>query len=238
MKKTLFIVCTHGDEIEPLRIIREVIQEIGESAWSAKADYVVANEHAVDKGVRFNDTDLNRIYPGDLNSSLYEERRAAEILKYAKEFERVVDIHTTVDDTGLFTLVTNNTPKNIELANCLPPKNVVIWESTSGRKTGPITSVIDSACELECSVAKPEYLQELKQVILNIVHTDFSRTEGEDSTKNYYKVFGSISSGDESVNPVDLRSFSSVKYSGRDVYSLLVGVYQDKACYVMEKVTV
>lgn len=231
MKDILFIVCTHGNENIPLNIIEEVISEYGRERWDKKFELLVANPKALEKKVRYIDTDINRIYPGNLNSKLYEEKRAAEILEYAKNFKCVIDIHTTTADTGLFTLITKNTEENLELAKKLLPKNIVLWESTSGRKTGPITSILNNSCELECSIKKQEYLDELKQTILNLI----SDKKINFSEKEIYNVIGSINKN-ETIDIKNILDLKEYNYKGKVVFPLLLNVYADKLCYIMEKI--
>lgn len=229
MKEILFIVCTHGDETMPLEVMKGVISEYGLENWERKFELLIANPKALEKKVRYIDTDLNRVYPGNLDSELYEEKRAAEIFEYAKNFKCTIDIHTTTADTGLFTLITKNTEKNSALAKKMLPENIVIWESTSGRKTGPITSTIDNSCELECSIVKKEYENQLKQTVLNLILDKKS----DPDEKKIYRVTGSINKN-EVIDTKDISDFKEYNYKGKTVFPLLVNVYNDKLCYIME----
>lgn len=236
MKDILFIVCTHGNELEPLKIIEEIVVEIGQDIWDRKFDFLIANPMAVDRKKRFIDIDLNRVYPGNIESKFYEERRAAEILEYAKNFKCVIDIHTTKANTGLFTLLTKNTPKNIELAKKMLPNNIVIWESISKRKIGPITSILDFSCELECSIVNKSYLLELKSTILKLTK-EFNLEDENVSNKTFYKVIGSIPKN-EKINYNILLDFKKMEYKNEIVYPLLVGVYSDKLSYIMKEINI
>lgn len=231
MKDLLFIVCTHGNESAPLEVLKNVIQEYGEENFYSRCDYIIANPKALEKNIRFTEADLNRIYPGNSQSELYEERRAAELLIYAKQFRYVIDLHTTTADSGIFTLVTKGTKGNNELASKLLPKKIVIWESTSGRKTGPITSFLECACEIECSISRPELLRDLEDSIISAI--DVSSRKEED--KEWYRVVDSISRSEETSYP-GLIDFSVVDYKGKSLYPLLTGRYGDKVCYLMEKI--
>ncbi len=230
MKNILFIVCTHGNEAAPLGVLEDVIKKYGENSFYKNCDYVIGNPKALEKNIRFTETDLNRIYPGNSVSELYEERRAAELLAYAKQFRFVIDLHTTTADSGIFTLVTKGTNSNNELASKLFPKKIVIWESTSGRATGPITSFLDSACEIECSTANPEYLEDLKISIIDAIDIADKKVE----KKEWYKVVGSMPESDKASYPL-LKDFSVVLYQKKPLYPLLTGRYSGKACYLMEK---
>lgn len=231
MKELLFIVCTHGNESAPLEVLKSIIKKYGEENFYKNYDYIIANPKALEMNVRFTETDLNRIYPGNPESALYEERRATEILSYAKQFRYVIDLHTTTADSGIFTLVTKNTASNNELASKLFPKRVVIWESTSGRKTGPITSFLDYACEIECSINYPGHLEDLEESIKRAIDITDKKTE----KKEWYRVIGSIPKDKESMH-YGLKDFHLIEYHEKSLYPLLTGQYPDKACYIMEKI--
>jgi hypothetical protein len=58
-------------------------------------DAMVGSPQAVAQGRRFLKTDLNRSFPGDINSDDYETRRAAELADLAKDYDVVLDFHNT-----------------------------------------------------------------------------------------------------------------------------------------------
>lgn len=231
MKNTLFIICTHGDESATIAILKNVIQKYGEEDFYRTCDYVIANPRALEKNVRFTETDLNRIYPGNPDSELYEERRAAELFIYAKQFKCVIDLHTTVADSRIFTLITKETKNSYILASKLFPTRVVLWESISGRKTGPITSFLDCACEIECSIVYPEYAKDLERLLTSAI--DVFNNEIEE--KEWYRVIGSMSESEGTAH-TGLKDFRVVDYGGKSLYPLLTGRYSGKACYLMEKI--
>lgn len=102
MRKKLLIICaTHGNE----RIGLETVTELERKGLSNCFDPIVANVEALNKNVRFTDCDLNRSYPGDKGSALYEKRRAAEILEIAKGYEYVIDMHEASSGTEDFIII-------------------------------------------------------------------------------------------------------------------------------------
>lgn len=230
MKNILFVVCTHGNETAPLEAIKNVIKKYGEEKFNNECEYVIANPKALEGGVRFIETDLNRIYPGDINGETYEERRAAEILEYAKNFKYVIDIHTTISGNDIFTIVTKDTKNNNELASKLSPKKIIIWESISGRKTGPVTSFLDNSCEIECSVSYPDYMKDLEESIISAINI-LNNIEEE---KEWYRVVGSLSE-EEGKTFTGLKDFCTVEFKGKRLYPFFVNRYSGKACYFLEK---
>lgn len=58
-------------------------------------DAIFANQEAIDRNQRFVTQDLNRSFPGRLDSEEYETRRAAELLRLAKYYNVILDFHNT-----------------------------------------------------------------------------------------------------------------------------------------------
>ncbi len=68
----------HGDEPCGARAIRRLLD--ADPAVERPVRFVIANEAALDAGVRYLDADLNRVFPGDSESSAHEERLATQLL--------------------------------------------------------------------------------------------------------------------------------------------------------------
>ena len=66
---------------------------------------MVANEAALEKGVRYLEVDLNRSFPGR-RAGKYEERLAGVVLRRLKKYGEVVDLHTATCSTPLFAILT------------------------------------------------------------------------------------------------------------------------------------
>ena len=82
----------HGDEPAGKNAIETVLGEGLE--FERPVQFIVANEKALEKDVRFTECDPNRSFPGDSESKCYEERLAAEIMEQI-EGTKVLDLHTT-----------------------------------------------------------------------------------------------------------------------------------------------
>lgn len=81
----------HGDEPAGKKAIERVVEELD---FKKPVRFIIANEEALKKNVRYIESDLNRSFPGDKNSKSHEEKLAAEILDKL-EGMTVLDIHTT-----------------------------------------------------------------------------------------------------------------------------------------------
>lgn len=68
----------HGDEPCGGHAVETLLDE--SPAVERPVKCIIANERALDRNVRFVDTDLNRAFPGDPEASEYERRLAADLL--------------------------------------------------------------------------------------------------------------------------------------------------------------
>ncbi|MFZ1811917.1 MAG: succinylglutamate desuccinylase/aspartoacylase family protein [Candidatus Saccharimonadales bacterium] len=88
--KILVVGGMHGNEMLGINLVKEIrLRPI------ANVDVLLANQQAVAKNVRFVAKDLNRSFPGDEKSKLYEDKRAAELICASKLYDLVLDFHNT-----------------------------------------------------------------------------------------------------------------------------------------------
>ena len=88
----------HGDEPAGERIVRRLadrLPEPEETAGEGVVRLIIANERALEAGVRYTDTDLNRAFPGDADSDEYERALAPEIMDAVDGMDAVFAIHTS-----------------------------------------------------------------------------------------------------------------------------------------------
>jgi succinylglutamate desuccinylase len=67
----------HGDEPCGVTAIREIFAS--DPPLERPTAFIVANERALERGVRYVDVDLNRVMPGEADADEYERRLAAEL---------------------------------------------------------------------------------------------------------------------------------------------------------------
>lgn len=98
-KKTAVIGGTHGDEPMTAKAVEEfytdLTEEYKETEMNGEAKFVIANEKAIEEGVRFTETDLNRSYPGEIGSDVHEVSLAAEIMKELDDCDAILSIHSS-----------------------------------------------------------------------------------------------------------------------------------------------
>jgi predicted deacylase len=91
------VMClVHADELAGAEAVDRLKQKVESGELSVKKPVKIlrANTRAREAGEKYIDADLNRSFPGDPESEVYEERLAARI---AEELEglKVLDLHTT-----------------------------------------------------------------------------------------------------------------------------------------------
>lgn len=119
MKNIALIVGLHGDEPFSLEV-KEKLSEIMPT--------FIGNPPALDKGVRYIESDLNRVFPGKEDGN-YEEKRAFELMKDLKKFDCVIDLHSSVCNFDLFAILTKLDEKKIEIIKKMGIKKVVLMSS-------------------------------------------------------------------------------------------------------------
>ncbi|WP_424004727.1 succinylglutamate desuccinylase [Haloarcula salina] len=134
----------HGDEPCGRDGIEAVLADPPEVQRPVK--FVVANEEALEAGVRYLDTDLNRAFPGDPDSDLHEERLAARLTAELSDCT-VLGLHSTQSYDGMFALVDEITPM---IRRVCPRLSIDAVVRTQGANEGRIFSAIPATIEVEC----------------------------------------------------------------------------------------
>ncbi len=230
-ESVLFLTAVHGDEGFSIPVLQ---------ALGLHIPWLIANEKALARGVRFIDADLNRVAPGCATSDKYEVRRASELIEIAKKYPSVIDIHGTTANSGIFTIVTNPTPVNFALATSLPIERVVIWVAKSSEMQGPLTQFMNCAVEIECGPKNSkEVWIELEEILGRFLY--FRSSAGGHWSHlvypehEWFRVCGKL--GKEiSLQGKSLVDFQEVELHGESFYPLLVGQYADALCYKMQKI--
>lgn len=141
MKKVLFIGATHGNETIGL----EALAALGRTDFAQ----IIGNPRALALNQRYTECDLNRAGLGNPTAPEYEKRRAAEILDEVKNYEYVVDLHGTYQNTGIFLLVTNPSIENLRLASYFDIPNLVVWQSITPEMQYPVSEFFPTGIEIE-----------------------------------------------------------------------------------------
>lgn len=217
-KETLVLTAVHGDENFSIPVIERLAKEFS-------FDWLKANPDALGQNRRFLEADLNRSGPGDINSSIFEERLAFRLIQKGQKYKTVIDIHGTIADTGVFIILGDANWKNIELAKKFDIANVVLWPGL--QQTGPLCQFIPNSLEIECGpMDSANTNQELTRTL-----TAFFNKEIPTTNQQYFIVTGKLIG----VNPDGLKNFQETTINNNPFYPLLVGQYTEVSCYMMQK---
>ncbi|WP_254535027.1 succinylglutamate desuccinylase/aspartoacylase domain-containing protein [Halomarina litorea] len=77
------LAAVHGDEPCGVHAVETILSESPDVERPVK--FVVANERALARGVRYTEEDLNRIFPGDPDADTHERRLAHELLQEIRD---------------------------------------------------------------------------------------------------------------------------------------------------------
>ncbi len=232
MSKLLFIAGTHGNEGIGVEALQDVEATYDKATFNY--DWIVGNPKALVAKVRFTDTDLNRSAPGNPTSSSYEERRAAEIVALSKDFDAVIDVHGTVANCGLVTIIPNPTADNLALAKAIPLTRNVVWYSMESKVSGPLTQHTRCpALEIECGPQEDPAIKDLlKDVLGKILLANIGRGFKPDVKQEYYEVYGS----ELGAWNADYQDFQPVTLGAELFYPFLSSQYDGITCYKMRQV--
>lgn len=217
-KKILLICATHGDEGFSIPVVKKLAKEFN-------FDWVIGNPKAQTKNTRYIETDLNRSGPGNIKSTVYEQRRACELIRLGKKYKTVIDLHGTVSNTGIFVIVPNPSWENIELAKKFNIKNVVLWPGLI--PTGPLTQFIPNSIEIECG---PKKLK-ITAVKLEKILRKYLSGYVPKFKQNFYIVNGIFFK--KTNKPI--KEFVKFTYKNISFYPLMTGQYSKIKCYMMQK---
>jgi succinylglutamate desuccinylase len=227
MKKTLFVVASHGDESVGLRTIEKLSKKTRK-----KINYLVGNPEALKNNVRFVDSDLNRVYPGKFKGNI-EEKIAYNNLKLIRKikYDYVIDLHGTVSKTGIFVIITNLSLKNLFLASMLKIKKIVIWPD-SKESSGSLSTFTKCGLEIECG---PKNSTKIIKRLENILTKFINNTDSEEKIKEkikekeFYIISGKINKGKKVLKLKDFKR-------NKDFYPVFVNQYEGILCYKLKKI--
>ncbi|PSP92598.1 succinylglutamate desuccinylase [Halobacteriales archaeon QS_4_62_28] len=140
----------HGDEPCGVHAVETLIEEA--PAVERSVALVVANEAAIERDVRYVDTDLNRSFPGDHDSEAHEERLAAALVEEIGDCTTLA-LHSTQSYEDMFALV--DTVGEMERRICAHLSIDAVVE-THRINEGRIFSGIPETVELECGYQRSE----------------------------------------------------------------------------------
>ena len=234
MRKILFIAATHGNERDGVKVMRQLEKELPREEYGY--EWVIGNERAFEANVRFTEQDLNRSAPGDINSPIYEVRRAAELIEYGKNFDVVIDLHGTKTDSGIVVIVPLPNAANMDLATSVGLQRVVLWYSQKSQTAGPLVQHMPvPAIEFECGPRGTKKAFEMAYAAVRrlVEANKAGRAAVADGGVELYGVYGKLFG----EHDPSLRDFKLAKKDGELFYPPLSGdEYSGIVCYKMKKI--
>ncbi|WP_415382378.1 succinylglutamate desuccinylase/aspartoacylase family protein [Halosimplex sp. TS25] len=133
----------HGDEPAGVEAVEHFMETRPDVARPVKL--VIANEEAVDRGVRYVEADLNRSFPGRADGQSHEIRLAHALGEEVGDCLTLA-LHTTHSYEGMFALV----DEVRDLARDICPRLSVDAVVETGHAEGRIFEVAPDTIEVEC----------------------------------------------------------------------------------------
>ncbi|MES3516835.1 MAG: succinylglutamate desuccinylase/aspartoacylase family protein [Natronomonas sp.] len=137
----------HGDEPCGPRAIEAILD--AELEFERPVKLIVANEEALDAGVRYLETDLNRAFPGSPDADTHEERLAHALLNEIRGCQ-VLSLHSTQSYAAPFALV--DTLNGFARSIC-PYLSIESIVETAGFSDGRLISYPETI-EMECGLQR------------------------------------------------------------------------------------
>lgn len=180
----------HGDEPCGRKAVERFKQSDHELKKPLKL--LFANERAAERGVRYTDVDLNRIFPGDSDSENYEERIAPEIIQELEGL-KVLNIHSTRSQPTPFGTLKDTDEDTLEIAKSTGVEKFALFDESSNA----LESFADSALVEAGPQGTEQAVDQAYSVLLNFLGyhgvIDF---EAEAVEPEIYRVFETVEGGD------------------------------------------
>lgn len=235
MLKIQFIAATHGDEGFSIPVLQKLEAKYPKQTYGY--DWVIGNPKALELGKRYTEKDLNRSAPGDKNSPYYEERRAAEIIELSKNCDILIDIHGSVGNCGVVTLIPLPSRQNIQLARSIPLERNVIWYAEESWKAGPpVQHTVCSALEIECGPKKDQAtadkLYDALEKIITANKAGSFFVQPTDIVQEFYKVYGVI----KGAHDPSISDDAEATIDGETFMPFMSNQYPGTLCYKMRQI--
>jgi len=190
--KVAVVCCLHGNEPYGLEVANKL---------TSSFSFFIGNKIALERKVRFIEADMNRCFPGKINGN-YEEVMASKLVKKLKEYEYVIDLHSSSNHCPLFGIITKPNKEKLNFAKRLGLKRLVIMPEffASGK------ALIDFVrCGISLEVGPHERKENVKEVLKAI--DNFFNNKKNENVK-IFEVFDIIKKG---YSEVLIKNFDEVK---------------------------
>lgn len=208
MKKVLFVVCTHGDELAGHKLFQDYpYGETDKVSWKV----IIGNPEAVSLNTRYIESDLNRSFNIE-KPRTFEEKRARILKSYFKEYDEVYDIHTTRSihpsswDDCIF--VNKTTPELLKACTYLTAPHI-IWDRDEEYSKQYLTYHHPVALTLEYQKTYDVY-NDYERILVdfeNIIHQEKPRQQ----EKTLYEAARGITQEEHTKHKLEFEDFKPLK---------------------------
>ncbi|WP_251331107.1 succinylglutamate desuccinylase/aspartoacylase domain-containing protein [Haloplanus pelagicus] len=147
------VAAVHGDEPCGPRAVDDLLSDPPEFRRPVK--FVVANERALERDVRYLDDDLNRAFPGEADAESHERRLAKRLLTELDGCTTLA-LHSTQSYADPFALVDSVGPEKAALCAQLPLDAVVETDVYAGGRLIDYPGIVEVECGLQWSETATE----------------------------------------------------------------------------------
>lgn len=97
----------HGDEPAGTEIVERLAERVPVDGTDGTIQLVLANEPAIERSERYVETDLNRAFPGDNTSDVYESALASRLVDILGGADAILALHTSHSAPPPFAIYTH-----------------------------------------------------------------------------------------------------------------------------------
>lgn len=170
----------HGDEPAGKKAIKKILNE-EDLDYKKGVKFIIGNEKALKSDKRYIDSDLNRSFPGNPNSSKHEEKLAAKILEEV-EGTKVLDLHTTHSYPKPFATIKDENDSTYKLLKATGVKNAVKFSDDNGTMTDHVNGVLVETGYQKTEQAAENAVKTIKNFLGYFNAIDYSHEEKEVET--------------------------------------------------------
>lgn len=200
----------HGDEPCGPDAVEALLDD--PPTFQRPVKFIVANEEALERGVRYLDDDLNRAFPGDAESESHE-RRLAQRLLAELDGCTTLSLHSTQSYAHPFALVDTIDPETAAICARLPVDAIVETAVYAGGRLIDYPGVIEVECGLQWSDSAAENARDIVRSFLaatGVLPAD-AGVEGTDGDTPVFRLTGRVSKPPATEYDVFVENFERVE---------------------------
>lgn len=195
----------HGDEPSGVAAVDRLVSNPPNLNGSVKC--IVANERAINRGTRYIERDLNRVFPGEAESDVHEVALAHEIVT-ATEGLPTLSLHSTQSTPEPFAIANGTNNEAMANACALPVDHIVDDQRYPGTFTVE-SNVVDVECGFQGSSEAKENAYELSLSFLRVL--DLLDGDVTATNPDVYRMNGKIDKDDEKNYTLLVDNFEPVE---------------------------